>query len=185
MPLSQTYRLRARKRTNTSSLVDGVDIIQQTRKEAKEIDCTLRISVNKSQTNLQIMQRLDEKTAEVVELSKFLRMLYDSDKVFRVDNDMLYNTHGMEYVTMTKYDFTPKPGSYTFTFEFTLTEVKFGDNILTFARYAYLLAVLYKVLSAILFTRHISAANKPLCNHFSLKVGRIIHFISIYGFITI
>ena len=56
MPLSQTFTLRAKKRLNVSSLVDGVDIIQQTRKEAKTIDCVLRLTLRSNQQNLQIMK---------------------------------------------------------------------------------------------------------------------------------
>ena len=40
MPMSQTFSVKARKRLNVSALVDGPDIIQQTRKEAKTINCT-------------------------------------------------------------------------------------------------------------------------------------------------
>lgn len=55
MPLSQTFNLRAKKRLNVCSLVDGIDIIQQTRHEAKTIDCSLRLTLRENQPNLEIV----------------------------------------------------------------------------------------------------------------------------------
>lgn len=128
LPLSQTYTASAKKRLNVSSLVDGIDIIQQTRKEAKTVDCSIRISVNENQKNLQLLD--GEK--KITELAKFLADLYESDAVFEINNPTLNDTFGLEYVIMTSYKFMPKAGSKTYIFEFALTEVKFGDNVLTF-----------------------------------------------------
>lgn len=131
MPLSQTFTLRAKKRLNVSSLVDGIDIIQQTRKEAKTIDCTLRISLNTNndrQTNLKIVNA----QYEVQQLAQFLSDLYESDAVFKIDNETVNDTFGVTNVIMTEYKFLPKTGSGTYTFEFSLMEVKEGDNVLTF-----------------------------------------------------
>ena len=156
MPLSQTFSLRAKKRLNVSSLVDGVDIIQQTRKEAKTIDCVLRLTLRDNQPNLQIVQGgssssnqsqegdefLDGSTVnettpnstpgKVVELAQFLREFYDGDAVLQIRNKMINETFGVEYVFISEYKFTPKVGMGTFTFEFSLTEVKYGENVLTF-----------------------------------------------------
>lgn len=147
MPLSQTFSLRAKKRLNVSSLVDGVDIIQQTRKEAKTIDCTLRLTLRNNQPNLQIMKTtesgefsiegvsnavVDSVSAKVVELAQFLREFYDADAVLRIRNKMINETFGVDYVFISEYKFTPKVGMGTFTFEFSLTEVKYGENVLTF-----------------------------------------------------
>jgi len=131
LPLSQSYRARAKKRINESSLVDGPDILQQTRKEAKEIECTLRISVDENASALQLMKREAEE-AKIAKLSDMLTDLYESDKVFRVENDTLRNMFGLDYVIMIGYQFSPKVGSRVYTFEFTLREIKYGDNILTF-----------------------------------------------------
>lgn len=128
MPLSQTYTARAKKRLNVSSLVDGIDIVQQTRKEAKTVDCTLKISINESQETLQIV---DEDNS-VQQLAAFLTELYEKDTVFAVDNATLNDTFGLDYVIMSGYKFTPRVGSKTFMFEFSLTEIKYGDNVLTF-----------------------------------------------------
>lgn len=127
LPLSQTFTLRAKKKLNISSLVDGIDIIQQTRKEAKTIDCSLRISLRESQTNLQIVD-MDN---EVQTLSQFLADLYEADAVFYIANDMINNTFGVEYVIMSDYKFIPRVSMGTYTFEFALTEVKYGENVLT------------------------------------------------------
>lgn len=127
MPLSQTFTLRAKKRLNISSLVDGVDIIQQTRKEAKTIDCSLRISLKENQTNLQIVDARND----VQRLSQFINELYESDMIFAVSNDMINNTFGVNYVIMTEYKFLPRTGMGTYTFEFSLTEVLFGEHMLT------------------------------------------------------
>lgn len=128
MPLSQTFRLRAKKRLNVSHLVDGIDIIQQTRKEAKTIDCTLRLTLRDNQDNLKIMKASNK----VAELSQFLTDFYESDAVFEINNDTINNTFGVTHVMITEYDFQPKAASMTYTFNFTLTEVNYGENVLTF-----------------------------------------------------
>lgn len=147
MPLSQTFTLRAKKRLNVSSLVDGVDIIQQTRKEAKTIDCVLRLTLRNNQQNLQIMKVSESEGilaeelalsdpnfvgAKVTELAQFLREFYDGDAVLRIRNKMINDTFGVDYVFISEYKFTPKVGMGTYTFEFSLTEVKYGENVLTF-----------------------------------------------------
>ncbi len=132
MPLSQTYSVRARKTLNTSGLVDGIDIIQQTRKEAKTIDCTLKISVNENQERLQLIHEDVEEVKKIAALQEFLEDLYEDDVVFAVDNETLNDTIKVEYVIMSSYRFTPRAGSKVYIFEFSLTEVKFGDNVLTF-----------------------------------------------------
>lgn len=131
LPLSQTYTAVAQKKVNVSSLVDGIDIIQQTRKSAKTIDCSLKISVNPSSTNLQFMQK-EERLEQVKYLAEFLADLYETDAVFAVDNETLNETFGIDFVLMTKYKFTPKAGSRVYLFEFSLMEVKYGENVLTF-----------------------------------------------------
>jgi plasmid replication initiation protein len=128
MPLSQTYSVRATKKLNISSLVDGIDIIQQTRKEAKTVDCTLKISVNGDQKNLQLVNENNK----IKQLAEFLSELYEKDVVFNVDNETINDTLGVSWVIMSSYRFMPRAGSKLFTFEFSLTEVKFGDNVLTF-----------------------------------------------------
>lgn len=134
MPLSQTYTVRAVKELNISSLVDGIDIIQQTRKQAKTIDCTLKISINENQANLQI-HRMDPDalaTVEISTLKRFLSELYEKDVVFKVENATINHVLNVEYVIMSSYRFLPRSGSKIYIFEFSLTEVKFGDNVLTF-----------------------------------------------------
>ncbi|NLV87537.1 MAG: hypothetical protein GX025_10050 [Clostridiales bacterium] len=145
LPLSQTFTLRAKKKLNISSLVDGIDIIQETRKESKTIDCTLRIGLRgvkarnetgegyrffhpgSVQDNLQIV----DTNLEMQHLSQFLDDLYESDAVFTIDNDMINNTFRVEHVIMTDYKFIPRAGMGTYTFEFSLTEVKYDENVLT------------------------------------------------------
>lgn len=128
LPLSQTYTLKAKKKLNVSSLVDGIDIIQQTRKEAKTIDCVLRIGLRDEQDDLKIV---DEQN-QLVKLSQFLQELYETDAVFEVDNATINGTFGVTHAILTEYRFIPRPGMMTYTFEFSLTEVIFGDNVLTF-----------------------------------------------------
>ena len=163
LPLSQTYTLRAKKRLNVSSLVDGMDIIQQTRKEAKTIDCTLRITLRDNQPNLAILTSVEaeanrterssvldsffnpaggaaklfkkgstEAIDSINNFQKFLRELYEKDLIFKVDNAFINDTFGVEYAFMTEYRFLPQVGKGTFNFEFSLTEVKYGENVLTF-----------------------------------------------------
>lgn len=144
MPMSQTFNVRAKKKLNISSLVDGVDIIQQTRKEAKTIDCTLRIAITDHRSvdkrpNLQILkengnasQSYDGQKADIVKLGQFLQDFYEKDSILRIYNDEINNTFGVQYVIMSDYKFTPRASMGTFTFEFTLVEVAYGDNVLTF-----------------------------------------------------
>lgn len=128
MPLSQTFTLRAKKRMNISSLVDGIDIIQQTRKEAKTVDCVLRIALNENQTNLHLVNANEE----IQQLAQFLADLYETDAVFAISNDTINNTFGVTHVMLTEYKFIPRTGMGTYTFEFSLMEVKYEDNVLTF-----------------------------------------------------
>jgi hypothetical protein len=132
MPLSQTYTISASKRLNTSSLVDGVDIIQQVRKEAKTVDCVLKISVNEKHYPLQIMTSPDGDLVEVAALQTMLSALYEQDTVFEIENATINDTFGITHAIMSKYKFVPRPASKTFIFEFSLTEVKYGANVLTF-----------------------------------------------------
>lgn len=154
MPLSQTFTLRARKRLNVSSLVDGIDIIQQTRKEAKTVECTLRLTLRDNQQRLMIEKikpdtysaqtGFDEDDFEEVEteeltaqtaidnLAAFLNDLYEDDSVFIIRNKMINETFGINYAFMSDYEFNPKVGMGTFEFKFSLTEVQFGNDVLTF-----------------------------------------------------
>lgn len=160
MPLSQSFTLRAKKRLNISSLVDGVDIIQQTRKEAKTIDCVLRLTLRDNQPNLTITDNITGKAEEVFTRSytnlaggfestdegvvttshpkyiltaftRFLSDIYEEDKVVKIQNDVINKTLGVEYAIMSEYKFLPKHGAGTFTFEFTLVEVDFNANVLS------------------------------------------------------
>ncbi len=128
MPLSQTFTVKARKKLNVSQLVDGPDIIQQTRKEAKTIECVLRIGINDSQKNLQLL----DVSGEIAKLNALIYDLYESDRVFEVDNEEINNVHGVTHAIMTEYRFIPRVGMGTYTFEFSITEVKYGDNVVTF-----------------------------------------------------
>lgn len=160
MPLSQTFNLRAKKRLNVCSLVDGIDIIQQTRHEAKMIDCSLRITLRKNQPNLEIIssaQRLssaaiplpfedpddplheayepDEATTEMVRsletFAQFLSDLYENDAVFAIDNQVINDVFGVQYAIISEYNFRPQVSRKTFQFDFTLTEVKITADTLT------------------------------------------------------
>lgn len=130
MPLSQTFTLRAKKRLNTSSLVDGIDIIQQTRKESKTIDCVLRITLRDTQENLHIVE--DDAQASIIQLAQFLNEFYEADAVFEINNDFINNTFNVTHVFMSEYKFSPQVGRNSFTFEFSLTEIIYGENVLTF-----------------------------------------------------
>lgn len=163
MPLSQTFTLRAKKRLNVSSLVDGIDIIQQTRKEAKTIDCSLRLTLRNNQPNLEIVkdgsqyvepifnvenlsqaQTIDtlkfdvssEQNAEAYKamdtFGEFLQKFYEEDAIFEINNSTINDTFGVKYVFISEYTFRPRASAGTFQFDFSLTEVSFGDDVLTF-----------------------------------------------------
>lgn len=128
MPLSQSFTLRAKKRLNVSELVDGIDIIQQTRRQAKIIDCTLRIAIRDAQKNLHIV----DQNNEIIRLGEMLDELYENDVVFAIQNEMVNNTFRVTHCIISEYKFTPRTSMGTYTFEMSLMEVKYGDNVLTF-----------------------------------------------------
>ncbi len=128
MPLSQTFNVRAKKRLNVSELVDGIDIIQQTRHQAKIIDCTLRIALRDAQKNLHIV----DQNNEIIRLGEMLDELYENDTVFAIQNEMVNNTFRVTHCVISEYKFTPRVSMGTYTFEMSLMEVKYGDNVLTF-----------------------------------------------------
>lgn len=149
MPLSQTYTLRARKKLNVSSLVDGIDIIQQTRKEAKTIDCSLRLTLRDNQPNLEIVRddtlararfgvksETDATNTEAYKAMRifgdFLQEFYEADAIFKINNSTINETFGVDYVFISEYTFKPRAGAGTFQFDFSLTEVILGDDVLTF-----------------------------------------------------
>lgn len=128
LPLSQTFALKAKKKLKVSTLVDGPDIIQQTRKQAKTINCSMRISLREEQTNLQIVDAQNK----IIELANFLQAFYETDAVIAIKNRMINETFGVNYAIMSEYDFVPRAGMNTYMFNFTLTEVLYGANVITF-----------------------------------------------------
>lgn len=147
MPLSQTFRLQAKKRLNVSSLVDGVDIIQQTRKEAKTIECSLRLTLRRNQPNLEIVRFDDQNNASLAEIDSdvvapateamktfndFLTRFYEQDEIFEVRNDTINRMFGVKYVFISQYQFEPLVGKGTFNFNFSLTEVSYSPDTVTF-----------------------------------------------------
>lgn len=145
LPLSQSYTLRAKKRLNIASMVDGIDIIQQTRKEAKTIDCSLRLTLRDNQPNLELVKGsqvgqtasyaladTNEAYRAMQTFGEFLQDFYEKDAIFAINNSTINNTFGVSYVFISEYTFRPLVGKGTFQFDFSLTEVAFGDDILTF-----------------------------------------------------
>lgn len=128
LPLSQTFSLKAKKKLNISSLVDGPDVIQQTRKQAKQISCSMRISLREEQSNLQIVDAQNK----VIELATFLQAFYETDAVMEIKNRMINETFGVKYAIMSDYEFAPRAGMNTYMFNFILTEVLYGANVITF-----------------------------------------------------
>lgn len=130
MPLSQTFDVRAKKRINVSSLVDGIDVIQQTRKETKTVDVKMRISMRPDgvHDNIKIVDTFEQ----VQRLGTFLTDLYENNEVFIVANDELNNTYGITYALISEYKMTTRTGMQTYDFSFSLMEVNYGDNVLTF-----------------------------------------------------
>nr|DAO36629.1 MAG TPA: hypothetical protein [Caudoviricetes sp.] len=128
LPLSQTFTLKAKKKLKTSTLVDGPDVIQQTRKQAKTISCSMRISLREEQSNLQIVDAQNK----IIELASFLQAFYETDAVIEIKNRMINETFGVNYVILSDYEFAPRAGMNTYVFNFILTEVLYGANVITF-----------------------------------------------------
>lgn len=127
MPLSQTFDLKAKKRLNVSSLVDGIDIIQQTRKESKTLNVRLRLTLRPGQSNLHIVNVENEMQT----LSDVLSDLYESDQIFSVNGDMINNTCGVTHVIMEEYELTMRTGMM-YNLNMKLREVIYADNVVTF-----------------------------------------------------
>lgn len=134
MPVSQTFDLSASKKLNFSDLVDGPTIIQQTRKQSKTINCTLRLTLRDNQPNLSIVQaeRAQEAENAMFMLAQFLQEFYEQDTVLAISNQTINEVFGVSHVMITDYKFTPRTGMGTFMFEFKLTEVLYGENVVTF-----------------------------------------------------
>ena len=135
LPTSQTYTLRAKKRINVSSLVDGPDIIQQTRKEAKTLDCTMRLTLRPRPDGKPYQDdlRIVDADNEVRSITEFLQDLYESDKIFEIQNDDINNTFGITHGFISEYRFIPRTGMGTYNIEFSITEADFDENVLTFS----------------------------------------------------
>lgn len=135
MPLSQEFTLRAKKKLNVSSLVDGIDIIQQTRKDAKTIDCSMRFTLRDNNPNLTVVEfgRVTNEAKEAMNtFAKFLQEFYENDAVLEIKNETINNVFGVRHVIISEYKFTPRKGSKSFQFDFSLTEVIYGNDVLTF-----------------------------------------------------
>ena len=134
MPVSQTFDLSASKKLNFSDLVDGPTIIHQTRKQSKTINCTLRLTLRDNQPNLSIVQaeRAQEAENAMFMLAQFLQEFYEQDTVLAISNQTINEVFGVSHVMITDYKFTPRTGMGTFMFEFKLTEVLYGENVVTF-----------------------------------------------------
>lgn len=135
MPLSQEFTLRAKKKLNVSSLVDGIDIIQQTRKDAKTIDCSMRFTLRDNNPNLTVVEfgRVTNEAKEAMNtFAKFLQEFYESDAVLEIKNETINNVFDVRHVIISEYKFTPRKGSKSFQFDFSLTEVIYGNDVLTF-----------------------------------------------------
>ena len=133
MPLSQEFTLRARKRLNVSSLVDGIDIIQQTRKEAKTIDCSMRLTLRNDRRNLS-MEKQGSNANEVdamTTFANFLQTFYENDEILEIKNKTINEVFGVQHVFISEYKFIPRKGSTSFQFDFALTEVIYGNDVLT------------------------------------------------------
>lgn len=143
MPISQTFTLKAKKNINVSSLVDGIDIIQQVRSEAKTINCVLKLALNESQLGIadisahELGQRAPlqfykRKYGDDIQmLNNVLTDLYDSNAVFMINNSYINEMFNVEHVIMTEYEFKPRVSSNIYEFDFSLMEVEYGANVMT------------------------------------------------------
>lgn len=129
LPPTQTYELRGGVETNSSQLIDGIDVIQLTRKKAKTIDCEIKFVFSPRETDdtFSIRGKLDE----IRDFATVIRELADSLAVFEVANERINSNFGVTYAIMTEYRFRENAGSNICVFNFTLVEVAFGANVLT------------------------------------------------------
>lgn len=130
LPPTQTYELRGALDVNESRLVDGVDIIQLVRRKAKTVDCEIRFRFDAPETDDTFTLRTQQD--KLSDFASMVSQVAESMSVFEVSNARINNVFGVQYAIMTDYRYRENPGSTVCTFNFTLKEVKYGANLLTF-----------------------------------------------------
>lgn len=147
LPISMTYNVRASKRTSSSQLVDGVEIVQMINREPKIISVNLRIEKDKTRLDAVDMARnmafgnpIGSTTAarspetDVMELGAVLDSLYENSDVFHIDNDVINKDLHVEWAYMESFEYRTTAGTSVVEISMTLHEINMTENAIIFGQ---------------------------------------------------
>lgn len=146
LPISFDYSVRAQKTVARSQLVDGAEILQQTFKQPKIVNVSIRLerdltridtysqASTMSFINAQVegIETNDRVLYDVMGLGAALDDLYENNDIFRIEHKTLNNDLNMDWVYMEDYEFSTTPGSTIIDIRMTLREVDMNENTIAF-----------------------------------------------------
>lgn len=135
LPINLTYEVEGEKNDSTSQLVDGAEILQVLNYKPMVVTVRLRIERNLSRvdtdasaSNLSMLDALsyeayadqgldntDPAAMAIADLGVALRSLWQGQDVFKIENKVLNNDLGLEWVYMKRFKYTPNPGLPSWT----------------------------------------------------------------------
>lgn len=138
-PLSLNFSVSARKVTDESQLVDGINITQRVAKGPRQVSVSFQIErletdndriEDVSATTLRHKGQNGAAPTPVYKLTQFLGELYENDEVFAIQNTVLNYELGISWAFIRDYRFTPMQGSTFGAISMTLQEVNVYDPLL-------------------------------------------------------
>lgn len=152
LPINLTYKVKAEKNDSTSQLIDGAEIVQILNFKPLVVDVQLRIErdmsridTHPSASNMAFVDALsyeayrdqnlegtDPATMAISDLGVALRNLYHTQDVFKIENKVLNNDLGLDWVYMKNYEYSPNAGSTIVDINMTLREINMTENAIVF-----------------------------------------------------
>lgn len=151
LPLSYNVTVSGQKRIAQTPLVDGVTVIERISKQPRVVNIAFEIkpkgmgnspdSLFSLENNMSggtislegTQQSINAKSIEkkyLQQIRTFFDSLYSSDTIFRVENPIVNETFGVDYVVLTAYSITPIVGSFNWNVTLSLVEVDTTHNLL-------------------------------------------------------
>lgn len=151
LPLSYNVTVSGQKRIEQTPLVDGVTVIERISKQPRVVNIAFEIkpkgmgnspdSLFSLENNMSggtislegTQQSINAKSIEkkyLQQIRTFFDSLYSSDTIFRVENPIVNETFGVDYVVLTAYSITPIVGSFNWNVTLSLVEVDTTHNLL-------------------------------------------------------
>ena len=154
LPINLTYEVEGEKNDSTSQLVDGAEILQVLNYKPMVVTVRLRIERNLSRvdtdasaSNLsmldalsyeayadQVLDNTDPAAMAIADLGVALRSLWQGQDVFKIENKVLNNDLGLEWVYMKRFKYTPNPGSTIVDVSMTLHQINMDENAIVFTQ---------------------------------------------------